>query len=363
MDTYSDGDQRNDMSESALNLQPAQRSNRVPDPDRAYHYRRIARQVREYTQARPGRAVFELLVTVVPFAALFVLAAVLWSSLPGVSVALTVPMAVLAVRLFMLQHDMGHGAFFGQKALNLWLGRMLGVLSGIPFSYWRRTHDMHHATSGNLDERGAGDVTTWTLEEYQQAGFWGQLGYRFYRHPVVMVLIAPAYLLLKFRVPFGHPTPFRENWRSMLINNLLLTGIVLSLGWLVGFWFVLAVYVLTLYLAMMIGVWLFYVQHQFEDVYWAREGDWHFQTAAVESSSQLVMPDFVQWLTANISLHHIHHLNSAVPFYRLQEVMRDIPELQPVNRVSWRETPRLLTLTLYDEARRQLVDFRAARTI
>ncbi|MEX0584434.1 MAG: fatty acid desaturase [Natronospirillum sp.] len=298
-----------------------------------------------------------------PFLALFGLAAYCWSSLPWLSVLLTVPTSLFAVRLFLLQHDMGHGSYFRSKKVNRWIGKSLGVVSGIPYAYWKHTHAIHHATCGNLDKRGTGDVTTWTLAEYQAASTWGRLGYRFYRHPLVLTLVAPAYLLLKMRIPFGHPTPFKENWKSILSNNVALAVIVLTLGLGIGFGFVLAVYCLTLYLAMMIGVWLFYVQHQFEEVYWEPTQDWNYHTAAIEGSSQLTMPGFMSWLTADIGLHHVHHLDSRVPFYRLREVIESIPALREVNKVSYLETPRLLTLTLYDDVHQRLVSFREARQL
>lgn len=324
-------------------------------------YRQIAKQVRAYAQARTGRAWLEVIFTVVPFIVIFAAAAALWHSFPVISVLLTVPAAFFMVRIFLVQHDLGHGSFFRNKTLNKWVGKALGATTGIPYSYWKRTHAMHHASTGNLDKRGAGDVTTWTVEEYRNAGFWSRLGYRFYRHPLVIIVLGPAFLLLKMRVPFGHPTPFKENWRSILSNNVVLAAIVILLGTFLGFGFVAAVYCLTLYLAMMIGIWLFYVQHQFEDVYWAPQDTWNYHKAAIEGSSQLAMPGFMNWLTANIGLHHIHHLDSKVPFYRLKEVVRGIPDLEGVNKISWLRTPKLLTLTLYDEACQRMVTFREAR--
>ncbi|MFC3852079.1 fatty acid desaturase [Salinispirillum marinum] len=324
-------------------------------------YRHIAKQVRAYAKAKTGRAWLEVLFTVLPFIALFATAAWLWGRWPWLSVLLTIPTAFFMVRIFLLQHDLGHGSFFNNKTLNKWMGKVLGATTGIPYSYWKRTHAMHHATTGNLDKRGAGDVTTWTVEEYNNAGFWARLGYRFYRHPLVIMGLGPAFLLLKMRIPFFHPTPFKENWRSIISNNVVLLAIVVLLGTFVGFGFVAAVYCLTLYLAMMIGIWLFYVQHQFEDVYWAPQDTWNYHTAAIEGSSQLAMPGFMNWLTANIGLHHIHHLDSRVPFYRLKEVVKSIPDLEGVNKISWLRTPHLLTLTLYDEARQRMVTFRDAR--
>jgi acyl-lipid omega-6 desaturase (Delta-12 desaturase) len=322
----------------------------------------LRRALSGYQKPDQRRSILELLLTIVPLASFWSLGLVaaragwLWAS-----VLLAVPAAAFLVRLFMLQHDCGHGAFFNEKGANTWVGRVAGVLTLTPYDYWRRTHAIHHATSGNLDRRGLGAVETFTLEEYSALPWLQRLFYRLYRSPWVMFGIGPAYMfILQHRLPIGLMKD-RDAWLSVGGVNLALAILLLieiSVAGLVG---ALLVHGLTVVIAATIGLWLFYVQHQFEEGYWARRGDWTDHDAALRGSSHLVLPPVLNWLTANIGAHHIHHLGSRIPFYRLPEVMRDHPELQASGRLTLRDSFRCAKLALWDEASGRLVPFSSAR--
>ncbi|MFM1815685.1 MAG: hypothetical protein RLZ98_2380 [Pseudomonadota bacterium] len=309
------------------------------------------------------RSIFELLVTVAPLVGLWTLA---WLALQVsyvLTLALAVPAAGLLVRLFLIQHDCGHGAFFTSRKANTWLGRVLGVFTLTPYDLWQRKHALHHATSGNLGERGMGDVATLTVAEYRARSWWGRLVYRLYRHPVIMFGLGPAYLfLLNHRLPSGM---MLNNglwpWVSAMGTNVGIAGVAVFLAWCVGWQAFLLVQLPITLLAASIGVWLFYIQHQFEDTYWASSEDWNHQDAALLGSSYYELPRILRWFTANIGVHHVHHLTSRIPFYRLQKILRDHPELRNLRRMTLRDSLRTVGLSLWDEHRQRLVRFSDVR--
>jgi omega-6 fatty acid desaturase (delta-12 desaturase) len=288
----------------------------------------------------------------------------MWLSL-GVGYWLTlllaIPTAGFLVRLFMIQHDCGHGAFFRRRLANDWIGRALGVLTLTPYDCWKRSHAVHHATSGNLDRRGIGDILTLTVEEYRSRSLLGRIAYRTYRNPFVMFGIGPVYLFfLQHRLPFQHMRTGWRPWVSAIGTN---AGIALAAGimiWLVGVRPFAAVHLPVMLLAASIGVWLFYVQHQFENVAWARDGAWSVQDAALSGSSHYDLPSVLRWFTANIGMHHVHHLCSRIPFYRLNQVLRDHPQLRTLGRVTLAQSLRSVNLVLWDESAKRLVSFREA---
>lgn len=316
-----------------------------------------------YREPSAARSWFELGVTVGPFVALWALA---WWSL-SYSYWLTLGISMLngafLLRLFAIQHDCGHGAFFNNRNLSDWLGRVLGVVTLTPYDVWRRTHSMHHSTSGNLCKRGMGDVHTMTVAEYQQETTLNRVIYRLYRHPVVLFGLGPGYLfLLQNRIPYGLMTSAKY-WFSAMATNLALLavlGVILYFG---GIKPILLIFLPSTLLAATAGVWLFYVQHQFEHAHWESEEDWQVHDAALNGSSHYVLPSILQWLTANIGIHHVHHLYSRIPFYRLPEVLRDHEELAEGNRMTIRESLGSARLSLWDEERRQLLSFSQARQL
>lgn len=312
-----------------------------------------------YREPSTRRSILEIVVTAAPFAALWLAA---WQALSigyWLTLLIALPAGAFLVRMFMIQHDCGHGAFFGSRAANDWTGRMIGVLTFTPYHVWRRTHAAHHATSGNLDARGMGDIRLITVAEYQRLSPIGRLGYRLYRHPLVMFGLGPSFLFLfRHRVPFGLMRDGWRPWASALATN---AGIMLTCGammWAVGPLPFLAVHLPIIIFAASIGVWLFYIQHQFEETFWANGDAWTHSEAALHGSSHYDLPGPLRWMTANIGVHHVHHLYSRIPYYRLSEVLRDYPEIRDIGRITLRESLACLRLRLWDEKTRRLIPVR-----
>jgi omega-6 fatty acid desaturase (delta-12 desaturase) len=316
-----------------------------------------------YREPNTSRSLFELAITLGPFVALWGAA---WWSLsisPWLTLALTIPIAGFLLRLFIIQHDCGHGSFLANKTAALWLGRAIGVLTLTPYDVWQRAHAIHHGASGNLNRRGLGDIKTLTVEEYKARTIWGKLAYRLYRHPLVLFVIGPAYnFFLEYRLPLGlhHQAKY---WISAMATNVAILaalGLIYAFG---GWQPILLIFVPSTALAAMAGVWLFYVQHQFETTHWAEEQNWQLHDAALHGSSYYVLPPALQWITGNIGIHHVHHLYSRIPFYRLPEVLRDHGELADINRLTIRESIATARLHLWDANSARLLSFRDARAI
>jgi omega-6 fatty acid desaturase (delta-12 desaturase) len=311
-----------------------------------------------YRQANNTRATIEIVFTVIPFIGMWLLMAKLATVSVWLTLVLSIPAAGLLVRLFMVQHDCGHNAMFTSRAINDWVGRVLGILTLTPYDLWRQSHAIHHAGSGNLDRRGIGDIDTLTLREYQALTMRGRFGYRLYRHPLVMFGLGPAYLfLLRNRFPVGAMSQGPMPWVSTMTTNLGIVVVSAALIKLVGLHTFLLIQLPLIALAAAIGVWLFYVQHQFERTYWEKNPDWSHPDAALNGSSFYDLPKPLMWLTGNIGIHHVHHLCSRIPFYRLPEVLRDHPQLAATSRLTLWRSLSCVRLTLWDEQRKQLVPF------
>jgi omega-6 fatty acid desaturase (delta-12 desaturase) len=308
------------------------------------------------------RSLAELVVSAVPFVALWLAMLLSLRYSYWLGLILAMPTAGFLVRLFMIQHDCGHGSFFRRRRANDWLGRALGVLTLTPYDYWRRTHAMHHATSGHLGRRGTGDIDTLTVREYRGLPAWRRARYRLKRHPIVVLGVAPVYLfVLQHRLPVNLTRAGWAPWLSVMATNLAIAVVLGLLIALLGMRDVLLVQAPITLLASSAGVCLFYVQHQFEHTYWAWESDWSLHTSALHGSSHYDLPPVLRWFTANIGIHHVHHLCSRIPCYRLGEVLREHPELRAVSRLTLRESFRCLRLALWDEDQRRLVGFSDAR--
>jgi len=319
----------------------------------------LSRALVDYRQPNQYRALFELGVTILSLVVLWVL---MWLSLEvsyWLTLLLAIPAAGFVVRLFMIQHDCGHGAFLKHRLANDWLGRVLGVLTLTPYDYWKRNHAIHHATSGDLDRRGIGDIEILTVAEYQARSPMGRALYRCYRNAFVMFGIGPAYLfLLQHRLPFHQMRIGWRPWVSTMATNAGIALIVALMIWLVGSRTFLSIELPIMLAAASMGVWLFYVQHQFENVMWRHDGDWSHSNAALSGSSYYDLPVVLRWFTANIGIHHVHHLNSRIPFYRLQQVLNDHPELRTANRLTIMESLRSVRLSLWCESREKLISFK-----
>ncbi len=329
----------------------------MSDGERA---RDFARRLKGLARPSTGRSLFELGVTAVPLVGIWAAMALSLDYGYWIALALSLPAAGLLVRLFMIQHDCGHHAFFKSRRANDLLGAAIGILTLTPHGYWRHAHAIHHATSGDLGRRGIGDVVLLTVREYEALPRWRRLGYRLYRHPLVLFGVGPVYLfVLKFRLPLDM---LRRRWRllpGVLATNLAIGSVIVALGLVMGFAEFAMVQVPITMIAASIGVWLFYVQHQFEATTWDGPGEWDFHRAAVEGSSYYDLPRVLRWFTASIGVHHVHHLSSRIPSYRLEACLRHIPELRRVNRITLLDSLRCVRLTLWDEERRRLVSFRS----
>jgi acyl-lipid omega-6 desaturase (Delta-12 desaturase) len=316
----------------------------------------------KYREPNEVRSTFELAVSLVPFLILWALAWWALSVSGWLALGIALANGAFLVRIFMIQHDCGHGSLFRNRHVSDWVGRALGVLTLTPYDVWRRTHSIHHSTAGNLDRRGIGDVLTLTVDEYRQRSRMGRLLYRLYRHPAVMFGLGPTYLfIITNRLPFGL---MRSGWRYWVSAMGTNAAIALALGlvlWFGGFMPILLVFLPTALMAASIGVWLFYVQHQFEETHWDGDTDWQLHDAALRGSSHYALPPVLRWFTANIGVHHVHHLYSRIPFYRLSQVLRDHPVLADSQRLTIRQSLSCIGLHLWDEQNRRLTSFRQAR--
>ncbi|HEY0116125.1 MAG TPA: fatty acid desaturase [Allosphingosinicella sp.] len=323
--------------------------------------RTLLRDIAAYAKPVAARSVLELVITAVPF--LLLMALMWWAVSSGywLGLLLALPAGAFLVRLFMVQHDCSHGSFFRRRAANDWVGRVLGVLTLTPYDCWRRTHAVHHARNGNLDSRGMGDVETLTVREFRERSAWQRFRYRLYRHPVVMFGLGPAFLfLIHHRLPVGLMRSGWGPWVSVMATNAVIAIVVAAVLYF-GAVEVLLIYLPVMLVAATAGVWLFYVQHQFEETMWERDGEWTFHEAALRGSSHYDLPAVLRWFTANIGIHHVHHLASRIPCYRLGEVLRDRPELRQVGRLTLRDSLRTVRLALWDEDKKRLVTFRDAK--
>jgi omega-6 fatty acid desaturase (delta-12 desaturase) len=324
--------------------------------------RALARRLSGRHKPSVARSFVEIAITAAP---LFVIAWLAWMALHHHvwwGLLLIAPAAAFLVRLFMIQHDCSHGSFFPWKSANDWVGRAIGILTLTPYDYWRHSHAVHHATAGHLDRRTLGGIDTLTVDEYLALPRLKRLAYRLYRHPLIMFGIGPAYMfLLQHRVPVGMMSQGWRPWLSVLATNLGIAALAVGMTMIFGILPFLLIYLPVTILAASAGVWLFFVQHQFEETYWARSEAWDFHDAALRGSSHYELPGLLRWFTANIGIHHVHHLNSRIPYYRLPQVLRDEPQLRGAPRLTLLGSIRCAGLTLWDESSRRLISFREMR--
>ncbi len=321
--------------------------------------RQLMRDISQFKTPHIGRSSWELGSTLMPFIALFT--AMLFAVHAGYFLALALaPLTgLLLLRLFIIQHDCGHHAFLPGRKGNDWVGRAMGVFTLTPYDCWARSHAIHHAGTGNLDARGYGDVDTLTVQEYADSPRLKRWFYRFYRNPAVLLGLGPAYLfLLRHRLPIGLMKAGWIYWIAAMGTNLVTALLLGALIYAFSFATVALVFLPVLLIAASTGVWLFYVQHQFEHGHWDKDDEWSFHDAALMGSSHLELPAVLRWFTGNIGIHHVHHLASRVPFYRLPDVLRSHPELRDLNRYTMRDTFAMMRLALWDEGKRRLVSFR-----
>jgi omega-6 fatty acid desaturase (delta-12 desaturase) len=312
----------------------------------------------KFRQSSNLRAIWQLTNTLLPYAAL-------WYAMYRLSLVswwLVVPCAVLAaallVRLFIIFHDCGHGSFFSSRRANAIVGFITGTLTFVPTRYWWAEHAAHHAAAGNLDRRGIGDIWTLTVREYLEASRWRRFAYRLTRNPLVLFVIAPVFLfVVKYRFATRDATAAER--RSILWANIAISAMVVSLGLLMGFSTYLLIQALVMVVSGAAGVWLFYVQHQFDGVYWERGEDWNYSSAALQGSSYYKLPRVLQWFSGNIGFHHIHHLNPGIPNYHLERCHRSVPDFGAVKPLTLRSSLRSLGFRLWDDKLKRLVGYPA----
>jgi omega-6 fatty acid desaturase (delta-12 desaturase) len=311
-----------------------------------------------YKGADFSRSVRQLALSALLFAGSWTLMYLSLSVSYWLTLLLAVPTAFFLIRLFIIQHDCGHGSFFASSRAADIVGSILGVFTLTPYHYWRKTHALHHATSGNLEHRGFGDIDTLTVDEYMALSRWGRFKYRLYRHPVVLFGVgAIIHFFIRHRLPTIVPRDWTRERRSILWTDVGLAAVIVLIGSLLGFRQLLMVHLPVALVTTIVGVWLFYVQHQFEPTYWEHDDRWQYDEAALQGSSYYRLPKLLQWATGNIGLHHIHHLHPRIPNYRLQRVLDEHEELRDVPTLTLLESFRCVRLTLWDERARRLVPF------
>lgn len=320
--------------------------------------------VAEYQTPSVKRALWQLGSTLVPLLALFV--AMHWSMQVSywLTLALAVPAAGLTMRSFVIMHDCGHGSFLPSRRWNDIVGWATGILTATPYAHWRREHAIHHATTGHLQRRGTGDITTMTVSEYLQASRLERLQYRFYRNPFTLLVLGPLFVFVKHRWPARRIARTAETV-NVHLTNLAIAALVTTLSLCIGFTHLLLLWLPTFLMTGAAGIFLFYVQHQFEHTYWRDDADWDYASAAVAGSSYYQLPRLLQWFTGNIGFHHVHHLSPRIPNYRLERCHKDNPPLQQVTTITLWQSVRTLGLKLWDEQSGRMVGFgeirRAAR--
>jgi omega-6 fatty acid desaturase (delta-12 desaturase) len=318
--------------------------------------------VAQFQKPSPLKASWQIINTLGPDAMIWYL---MFHTL-SVSIWLTLPLAMLAgaflVRAFIIFHDCGHGSFFKSRSANDFWGFVCGMLTFTPYYHWRWEHSLHHATSGDLDRRGTGDLWTLTVQEYLQASRWKRFSYRLARNPIVLFVLAPLFLfLVKHRLP--KTAANRRERHSVYWMNLAVLGMAVVLSAVFGLKAYLLLQMTALMVAGSAGVWLFYVQHQFDGVYWERRDEWDYAAAALQGSSFYKLPRVLQWFSGNIGFHHIHHLSPRIPNYNLERCHQADPMFQSVKPVTLFSSLKSLTFRLWDEQRRKLVGYRHLRSL
>lgn len=327
-----------------------------------HNLKELRKQVAPYEGSNTKDSIIQILNTNVPFLAFWFLA---YQSL-SVSYLLTLAFAVLAagfmIRIFIIFHDCTHHSFFRNRTANKIVGTLTGVLTLFPYSQWGHEHSVHHATSSNLDKRGTGDIWVMTVDEYLAASSWQKLAYRMYRNPIVMFVLGPIYIVL-FTNRFNRKGARLNERLNTYLTNVLIFGISGLLIWAIGWEAFVMVEGPIFFIAGMLGIWLFYVQHTFEDSYFEEDKEWEYVRAAVEGSSFYKLPKVLQWITGNIGYHHVHHLSPRVPNYKLEAVHNNTQPLQNVPTITLSTSLTSLRFRLWDEKSKQFIGFKEIKSL
>ncbi len=322
----------------------------------------LKKQIKPYENSNPKSSFWQLMNTVPPFFILWFLA---YQSIP-ISIWLSLAFSIIAsgfvVRIFIIFHDCCHGSFFKNRKLNHLVGNITGVITMFPYEKWRREHSIHHATSSNLNKRGTGDVWIMTVDEYVNASKLERLRYRLYRNPFVMFVLGPLFLFLVSNRRNRKDARRKEriNTHAHTISIIAINGLLI---YFLGFANYLIVQLPIMFIAGSLGIWLFYVQHQFEDSYFEDEAEWDYVKAAIDGSSFYKLPKILQWITGNIGYHHVHHLNPKVPNYHLEEVHMSTPPLQEATTITMKSSLKSIRFRLYDEKLKRFVSFKEIKPL
>lgn len=321
----------------------------------------LRKQIIPYEKSNLKSSIWQMINTFVPFLILWILA---YKSI-STSILLTIGFDVIAagflIRIFIIFHDCCHQSFFKSKQANRILGTITGVITLFPFSKWKQEHSIHHATSSNLDKRGIGDMWIMTVDEYISASVWTKIAYRLYRNPILMFLIGPIYIVL-FTNRVNRKAARKKERLNTYLTNVLIVGLCSFMCWALGWEKFALVQAPIFYLSSMAGIWLFYVQHQFEDTYFEPDENWDYVKAAVEGSSFYKLPKILQWITGNIGYHHVHHLSPRVPNYKLEDVHNNTEPLQYVPTITLKTSLSALSFRLWDEQNKKFISFKEIKS-
>ncbi|PFH92689.1 fatty acid desaturase [Bacillus sp. AFS088145] len=322
----------------------------------------LRKQIIPYEKSNLKASIWQMINTFIPFIFLWYLA---YKSI-SISVVLTIFIDIVAalflIRIFIIFHDCCHQSFFKNKTANKVLGTITGVVTLFPFSQWKHSHSVHHATSGNLDKRGIGDMWVLTVEEYVAAPLWTKIQYRLYRNPLIMFGLGPIYIVLISNRFNTKNAKLKERLNTYL-TNILIVGVSALFCYTIGWENYLIVEGPIFFISAVLGIWLFYVQHQFEDTYFEEDANWEYVKAAVEGSSFYKLPKLLQWITGNIGYHHVHHLSPRVPNYNLESVHNNTLPLQNVPTITLKTSFTSLKFRLWDEETKQFVGFKDIKSI
>lgn len=316
----------------------------------------------KYHAPRVRSSLWQVFNSFLPFFAIWYLMVLSLEVSYALTIALAAIQAGFMARIFIIQHDCGHGSFFRSRRAGDIVGMAASLLTLTPYHYWRKSHAIHHAGAGKLDKRGIGDIYTMTVEEFNGRSRWGRLRYRLYRNPFFLLVLVPTFMFtILYRFPTSRISALREVEWSVWLTNLAISSVVAGMIMLTGWKTFLAVQAPITVLTASLGMWLFYVQHQFEDTYWSEGNEWDFGMAALRGSSFYRLPKILQWFTGNIGFHHVHHLSPKIPNYLLEKCHTEVPAVQAVSVLTLRSSLRSLPLTLWDERGKKLVSFSQAK--
>jgi omega-6 fatty acid desaturase (delta-12 desaturase) len=320
--------------------------------------------VAKYQGTNTWQSIWQVVNSFIPFCLIWYVMYLSLAYSYWLTLALALPAAGFLVRIFIIQHDCGHGSFFKSRKASDFLGSVCGLLTLTPYHYWRKCHAIHHASAGSLAERGIGDIYTMTVKEYLQLSIWERLKYRIYRHPLIMFVLAPSFLFfVLYRIPVAAPKSWKRERISVHGTNLALALVIIGLSFLIGFKSFLLIQLPVAILAATMGTWMFFVQHQFEDTYYASGDNWDYTLAALKGSSYYQLPKVLQWFTGNIGFHHIHHLSPRIPNYCLQKCHEENPLFQQVVVLTVWTSLQTILLSLWDEDQNKLVSFSHLKSI